>query len=77
MPGKEENYEEFHGSEGNDVDNSLAPPIIERGRRAVLPGLEAFKLELDGEDPCEEMEGKVDGTDAWRIMYERFGGREV
>jgi hypothetical protein len=42
-----------------------------------LPGLEAFKLELDGEDPCEEMEGKVDGTDAWRRMYERFGGREV
>jgi hypothetical protein len=77
VPGEEENHEEFHGSERNDVDNSLTSPIIERGWRAVLPRLETFKLELDGENPCEEMEGKVDSTDTWHVMHERSGEREV
>jgi len=42
-----------------------------------LPRLKAFKLELVGEEPCEEMEGKVNGTDTCRIMHERFGGRSA
>jgi hypothetical protein len=41
-----------------------------------LPGLKAFKLELGGEEPREEMEGKVDDTDACQSRHERCGGRE-
>ena len=70
---EEENDKEFHGSEGNDVDSSLARPIIERGRSAVLPRLKALKLELGGEKPGEEMEGKVDGTDTWSRRHKTFG----
>ena len=71
--GKEENDEEFHGSERNDVDSSLTRPIIERRWGAVLPRLKALKLELGGEKPCEEMEGKVDGTDTWSRRHETYG----
>jgi hypothetical protein len=37
--------------------------------------VKALKLELVGKEPCEELEGKVDGTDTCRIKHERFGGR--
>ena len=40
-----------------------------------MPRLKALKLELVGKEPCEETEGKVDGTDACHIKYERFRGR--
>lgn len=40
-----------------------------------MPGLKAFKLKLGGEEPCEEMKGKVDSTDTWGRRHERFGGR--
>jgi hypothetical protein len=40
-----------------------------------LTGLKALKLELVGEKPRKEMEGKVDGTDTCRIKHERFGER--
>jgi len=75
VPGSKENYEEFHGSEGDDIDCSLARPIMERRWRAVLPGLKALKLELIGKEPCEEMEGNVDGTNTCHIKHERIGGR--
>jgi hypothetical protein len=71
--GKEENDVEFHGSERNDVDSSLARPIIERRWGAVLPGLKALKLKLGGEKPGEEMEGNVYGTDTWSRRHKTFG----
>jgi len=40
-----------------------------------LPGLKAFKLELGGEEPRKEMEGKIDSTDTCRSRHERCGGR--
>jgi hypothetical protein len=59
------------------MDCGLARPIIERRWRAVLrlPGLKTLKLELVGEEPCEELEGKVDGADTCRIKHEGFEGR--
>jgi len=42
-----------------------------------LARLKALKLELVGEEPCEEMESKVDGTDTCRFKYKRFRGRRA